>query len=105
MVAAGLTAATPHMISASINALSRLLFEFKGESSFPFLLLATPTLCSSSPSLSLGPIASRFLSLSIAHHPFSDELSLVLASALFPLPLARSLTDPQTPSQPQQSRN
>jgi hypothetical protein len=32
MVAAGLTAATPHMISASINALSRLLFEFKGKS-------------------------------------------------------------------------
>lgn len=31
MVAAGLTGTTPHMISASINALSRLLFEFKGE--------------------------------------------------------------------------
>jgi ribosomal RNA-processing protein 12 len=29
MVAAGLTAETPHMISAAINALSRLLFEFK----------------------------------------------------------------------------
>ena len=34
MVAAGLTGTTPHMISASINALSRLLFEFKGESGF-----------------------------------------------------------------------
>lgn len=33
MVAAGLTGTTPHMISASINALSRLLFEFKGMSS------------------------------------------------------------------------
>lgn len=32
MVAAGLTGATPHMISASINALSRLVFEFKGQS-------------------------------------------------------------------------
>lgn len=31
MVAAGLTGTTPHMISASINALSRLLFEYKGE--------------------------------------------------------------------------
>lgn len=31
MVAAGLTGTTPHMISASINALSRLLFEFKNE--------------------------------------------------------------------------
>lgn len=30
MVGAGLTGTTPHMISASINALSRLLFEFKG---------------------------------------------------------------------------
>ena len=54
MVAAGLTAATPHMISASINALSRLLFEFKGESSFhsphtppyiaPYLLFLSPSL-------------------------------------------------------------
>jgi ribosomal RNA-processing protein 12 len=31
MVAAGLTSAESHMISASINALSRLLFEFKGQ--------------------------------------------------------------------------
>lgn len=30
MVAAGLTGTTPHMISASLNALSRLIFEFKG---------------------------------------------------------------------------
>ena len=30
MVAAGLTGTTPHMISASISALSRLIFEFKG---------------------------------------------------------------------------
>jgi ribosomal RNA-processing protein 12 len=30
MVAAGLAGTTPHMISASINALSRLIFEFKG---------------------------------------------------------------------------
>ncbi|CAK9785021.1 putative ribosomal protein [Cutaneotrichosporon oleaginosum] len=33
MVAAGLTGDTPHMISASINALSRLLFEFKDDTS------------------------------------------------------------------------
>ena len=31
MVAAGLTGTTPHMISASLNALARLIFEFKGE--------------------------------------------------------------------------
>jgi ribosomal RNA-processing protein 12 len=31
MVAAGLAASTPHMISASITALSRLLFEYQGE--------------------------------------------------------------------------
>ncbi|KAL7421785.1 pre-rRNA processing protein [Cryptotrichosporon argae] len=31
MVGAGLTGTTPHMISASINALSRLLFEFKDD--------------------------------------------------------------------------
>lgn len=31
MVAAGLTGATPHTISATINALSRLVFEFRGE--------------------------------------------------------------------------
>ena len=30
MVAAGLTGTTPHMISATINAISRLIFEFKG---------------------------------------------------------------------------
>jgi len=31
MVAAGLAASTPHMISATITALSRLMFEFQGE--------------------------------------------------------------------------
>ncbi len=35
MVAAGLAAATPHMISASITALSRLLFEYQGEREDP----------------------------------------------------------------------
>lgn len=30
MVAGGLAGATPHMISATITAISRLLFEFKG---------------------------------------------------------------------------
>jgi len=49
MVAAGLTAATPHMISASINALSRLLFEFKGmcistTSSSDFSIVLEPAL-------------------------------------------------------------
>jgi hypothetical protein len=33
MVAAGLAATTPHMISATITALSRLLFEYQGEHS------------------------------------------------------------------------
>ena len=31
MVAAGLAGATPHMISATITAISRLVFEFKGQ--------------------------------------------------------------------------
>ena len=35
MVAAGLTSNTPHMISASTNALSRLVFEFHGECCVP----------------------------------------------------------------------
>ena len=30
MMAAGLAGATPHMISATITAMSRLIFEFKG---------------------------------------------------------------------------
>jgi len=30
MVAAGLAGATPHMISATVTAISRLVFEFKG---------------------------------------------------------------------------
>jgi ribosomal RNA-processing protein 12 len=47
MVAAGLTAATPHMISASINALSRLLFEFKGKFKIFYLFLLSLPLCES----------------------------------------------------------
>jgi ribosomal RNA-processing protein 12 len=31
MVAGGLAGATPHMISATVTAISRLVFEFKGE--------------------------------------------------------------------------
>jgi ribosomal RNA-processing protein 12 len=31
MIAGGLVGATPHMISATITAISRLLFEFKGK--------------------------------------------------------------------------
>lgn len=30
MIAAGLGGATPHMISATVTAISRLVFEFKG---------------------------------------------------------------------------
>jgi ribosomal RNA-processing protein 12 len=30
MIAAGLAGATPHMISATVTAVSRLVFEFKG---------------------------------------------------------------------------
>lgn len=37
MVAAGLAGATPHMISATITALSRLTFEFKCEHPNTFL--------------------------------------------------------------------
>lgn len=39
MVAAGLAGTSPHMISATITAISRLLFEFKGQSHLP---LPTP---------------------------------------------------------------
>jgi hypothetical protein len=31
MVAGGLAGATPHMISATVTAISRLVFEFKGD--------------------------------------------------------------------------
>lgn len=31
MIAGGLAGATPHMISASITAISRVVFEFKGK--------------------------------------------------------------------------
>ena len=31
MIAAGLAGATPHMISATVTAVSRLVFEFKGK--------------------------------------------------------------------------
>lgn len=35
MVAAGLVGSTPHMISATITTISRLLFEFKGGQTHP----------------------------------------------------------------------
>jgi hypothetical protein len=35
MIAGGLAGATPHMISATITAISRLIFEFKGPDFFP----------------------------------------------------------------------
>jgi hypothetical protein len=34
MVAGGLAGASPHMISATVTAISRLVFEFKGRSSY-----------------------------------------------------------------------
>lgn len=37
MVAGGLAGSTPHMISATITAISRLVFEFKGKSCYEFL--------------------------------------------------------------------
>lgn len=36
MVAGGLAGATPHMISATVTAISRLVFEFKGAHFFSF---------------------------------------------------------------------
>jgi hypothetical protein len=92
MVAAGLTAATPHMISASINALSRLLFEFKGESSFHFPLTPSSHPWCSPPRFSLDSIIPYLLQLAIAWPLLPDQLSLVLAN-------------PQTPSQPLQFPN
>lgn len=38
MVAGGLAGATPHMISATVTALSRLVFEFKGMHTCPTVL-------------------------------------------------------------------
>src|SRR4051794_8598383 len=35
MIAGGLAGASPHMISATVTAVSRLVFEFQGEGSFP----------------------------------------------------------------------
>jgi len=35
MIAGGLAGASPHMISATITAISRLVFEFKGLRFFP----------------------------------------------------------------------
>jgi ribosomal RNA-processing protein 12 len=45
MVGAGLTGTTPHMISASISALTRLVFEFKGESRISWQPASVLTLC------------------------------------------------------------
>lgn len=45
MVAAGLTGDTPHMISASINALSRLLFEFRESISEDMISELVATIC------------------------------------------------------------
>lgn len=45
MVAAGLTGSTPHMISASINALSRLLFEFRDDISEDMISELVATIC------------------------------------------------------------
>lgn len=59
MVAAGLTGATPHMISASINALSRLVFEFKGEYQVSYIaVLSFPLIpqMTSPPPLSLSSL-------------------------------------------------
>ena len=45
MIAGGLAGATPHMISATITAISRLAFEFKGQRNFPVMgLLLTDLL-------------------------------------------------------------
>jgi hypothetical protein len=44
MVAVGLAGASPHMISATVTAISRLIFEFKGKikTRFPFRYLIFP---------------------------------------------------------------
>jgi hypothetical protein len=81
MVAAGLTAATPHMISASINALSRLLFEFKGESSS----------CSVFIPLSHIPLR-PFCALQATCYRSCAESPLAGCSSPSPRPLGRSLT-------------
>lgn len=40
MIAGGLAGASPHMISATITAISRLIFEFKGRVSLNLAMIA-----------------------------------------------------------------
>jgi ribosomal RNA-processing protein 12 len=42
MVSAGLAGSSPHMISATVTSLSRLVFEFHGA---PLVFLASPAVC------------------------------------------------------------
>ncbi|WWC88271.1 uncharacterized protein L201_003178 [Kwoniella dendrophila CBS 6074] len=73
MVAAGLTGTTPHMISASINALSRLLFEFKDDISENTLseLISTLSVFLSSKNREIVKSALGFAKVSIVSLPLS----------------------------------
>lgn len=48
MVAGGLAGSTPHMVSATITAISRLVFEFKGKSSHGLLSSSSVNFCEDS---------------------------------------------------------
>ncbi|WWD18835.1 hypothetical protein CI109_103290 [Kwoniella shandongensis] len=73
MVAAGLTGATPHMISASINALSRLLFEFKDDISESTIseLVATLTVFLTSKNREIVKSALGFTKVSVVSLPLA----------------------------------
>lgn len=73
MVAAGLTGTTPHMISASINALSRLLFEFKDQVSDQTIseLLSTLTIFLTSKNREIVKSALGFAKVTIVSLPIA----------------------------------
>ncbi|RSH79233.1 uncharacterized protein EHS24_001272 [Apiotrichum porosum] len=71
MVAAGLTGETPHMISASINALSRLLFEFKEDISTELIseLVATVVVFVASKNREIVKSALGFIKVAVVALP------------------------------------
>ncbi|KAH7108388.1 NUC173-domain-containing protein [Auriculariales sp. MPI-PUGE-AT-0066] len=74
MVAAGIAGATPHMISASVTAISRLVFEFKDDISDNMLseILTTLTVLLSSANREIVKSTLGFIKLAI--HSLSHEL-------------------------------
>ncbi|KZV94990.1 hypothetical protein EXIGLDRAFT_611092 [Exidia glandulosa HHB12029] len=84
MVAAGLAGATPHMISASVTAISRLIFEFKDEISHSMLseILATLSVFLSSANREIVKSTLGFVKLSI--HSLPHDIVQASLSHLVP---------------------